>query len=213
MQLFAVSVYLLSVVLWYISSAQLAMMMRPSKVALAFSMKYKRNSGLYDEDHVNGFDARSYTPARTMLQWYAKMELLATRSNLSVRQITQSEHQRQGRHHTGTGPFERELERKGIPVEKYNLTTTTGASRVREMVVLRRKALDAKSEAAIKEQREAKRQALPSAWYDETAGPLNPKFLKAIQPQYSVNITDLPRTPLSYTTWSSQHAVGTASQP
>jgi hypothetical protein len=182
--------------------------MRSSKISLAFMMKYKRNTGVYDEDHVNDFNARSYTSARTMMEWYARMENIATRTEVRKRVSDQSDHNQNGRHFTGAGPFERELERKGITVEKYPLTTTTGATRVREMVVLRRQVLEKKSAEAMNAARTTLRRAAPSEWYDETRGPLNPKFLKAMQPHYDVAITELPRRPLEYSNWIAQTQIG-----
>ncbi|CUG92351.1 Hypothetical protein, putative [Bodo saltans] len=171
-------------------------------------MHFKRNTGVYDEDHVNDYDARPYTPSRVMMEWYARMESNTTKIEVKTRVNEQSANNQNGLHFTGAGPFERELERKGIPVEKYPLTTTTGATRVREMVVLRRQQLEHKSAEAMKTARTTARRAVPSEWYDETRGPLNPKFLKAMQPHYDVAITELPRRPLDYKSWVSQKQIG-----
>lgn len=168
-------------------------------------MKYKRNSGVYDEDHVNEFNARTYTPANLMRKWYTKMEVLNTRSELRFRGTQQSYNNHDGLHHSGMNAFERELERKGIPIEKYPLTTTTGATRVREMVVLRRKALEAKASEALAQQRKEKQRAIPSEWFDETKGPLNPRFVAAVQPLYQVPIADLPRQPVKYESFAAKY--------
>lgn len=183
-------------------------MMRCTRASLAFRMQYKRNTGIYDEDHVNDYDARTYTPARTMLQWYAKMERNATKAQVNARINQQSQHNHEERDFNGAGAFERELERKGIPLEKYPLTSTTGATRVREMVVLRRQVLEKKSAEAMAAARQRQRRASPSEWYDETLGPLNPKFLQSMQSHYDVPIVDLPRRPLQHSKWTAQSQIG-----
>ncbi|EPY34456.1 hypothetical protein STCU_01575 [Strigomonas culicis] len=137
-----------------------------------------------------------YASARTTLSWYHKMERLQTRKNLEARRGTQSHNNNLGLHHSGQGAFERELERKGIRPQKYNLTTTTGAKRVAEMVVLRRLELEQRSKEAMAEQTKRMRQAKPSDWYNEADGPLNPNFLKSMQVHYDVPITDLPTDPI-----------------
>lgn len=173
---------------------------------MGFYMVYKRNTGLYDEDHVNSFNASTYTPVHEMVNWYKNMERITTQAEMLKRQRIQSQNNQEGRHHSGAGPFERELERKGIPVEKYPLTTTTGATRIREMIVLRRLALEEKAKAALAKQAGELRRPAPSEWYDETKGPLNPRFLQAMQVHYDVPIVDLPRTPLSYETFKQRTA-------
>ncbi|CCW63033.1 unnamed protein product [Phytomonas sp. EM1] len=161
-----------------------------------FTMKYIRGTGLYDEDHVNDYDANPYMSARTTMRWYYHMERLQTRNNLKARQATQSYNNNMGLHHSGRGAFEREAERRGIKVEKYPLTTTTGTRRVAEMVLLRRQKLEEHSAKLMEKQRAELRRPSPSEWYDESKGPLNPNFLKRMQVNYDVNIVDLPNAPL-----------------
>ncbi|CCW66119.1 unnamed protein product [Phytomonas sp. Hart1] len=161
-----------------------------------FTMKYIKGTGLYDEDHVNDFNANPYMSARTTMRWYYQMERHQTRSNLNARQATQSYNNNMGLHHSGRGAFEREAERRGIKVEKYSLTTTTGSARVAEMVLLRREKLEGQSSKFMESKRAELRRSSPSGWYDESKGPLNPNFLKSIQMNYDVNILDLPNTPL-----------------
>lgn len=174
--------------------------MRHSRAALAgFTMKYKRGTGLWDEDHVNDFQSEKYMSARSTMRWYYGMERLQTRNTINARRGTQSHNNNNGLHHSGQSAFERELERRGVAVQKYPLTTTTGASRVAEMVLLRRAALEKQSAELMDEQRKKLRRPSPSAWYDETAGPLNPNFLMAIQKNYDTTISELPSEPLRHT--------------
>lgn len=161
-----------------------------------FTMKYKRGTGKWDEDHVNDFNASKYMSARSMMRWYYGMERLQTRNNLNARRDTQSHNNNMGLHHSGYGPFEREVERRGLPVFKYPLTTTTGASRVAELVLLRRAALEKKAAALLKEQLSQCRRDAPSDWFDETEGPLNPRFVECMQSHYTVLLTPLPENPV-----------------
>ncbi|RNF20913.1 uncharacterized protein Tco025E_03618 [Trypanosoma conorhini] len=161
-----------------------------------FTMKYKKGTGLWDEDHVNDYKANRYLSARATMRWYYDMERLQTRNSLNARRGTQSHNNNVGLHHSGRGAFEREVERRGLQVEKYALTTTTGAMRVAELTLLRRLELEKRAEAAMAEQRAALRRPAPSAWYDEAMGPLNPEFLRRMQPHYEVDITTLPESPL-----------------
>ncbi|KAG5493429.1 hypothetical protein JIQ42_01795 [Leishmania sp. Namibia] len=162
-----------------------------------FTMKYKRGTGLWDEDHVNDFNADKYLSARSTMRWYYGMERLQTRNSINARRATQSYNNNMGVHHSGHGAFERELERRGIQVEKYPLTTTTGAARVAEMVLLRRQDLEAQAKTAMESQRKARRRDAPSGWYDEADGPLNPRFLASMQSNYTQVITELPSTPIT----------------
>lgn len=172
--------------------------MRPSALCLGgFTMKYKRGTGLWDEDHVNDFDANKYLSARSMMRWYYGMERLQTRNSINARRATQSYNNNMGLHHSGRGAFERELERRGIQVDKYPLTTTTGAARVAEMVLLRRQKLEAQAKKAMESQRQARRRDAPSEWYDETEGPLNLRFLASMQSNYTQVITKLPSSPVT----------------
>ncbi|CAD2217864.1 hypothetical protein, conserved [Angomonas deanei] len=173
-------------------------MKRTSVRIAGFTMKYIQGTGKWDEDHVNDFNAMPYLSARSTMMWYYSMERHQTRSNLRSRRSTQSSNNNQGLHHSGKGAFAREMERKGIQVDKYPLTTTTGARRVAEMVVLRRQKLEDMSADLMAKQRESVKLEKPSKWFDESKGPLNPRFVKAMQPHYKVNIQDLPETPIVY---------------
>lgn len=169
-----------------------------SRVCLSgFTMKYVKGTGLWDEDHVNDFDASRYLSARSTMRWYYGMERLQTRKTMNARRATQSYNNNNGLHHSGRGAFERELERRGIQVDKYPLTTTTGATRVAEMVVLLRRELEAQAATAMAAQRQAQRRDAPSEWYDEADGPLNPRFLASMQHNYTAVITDLPNDPIT----------------
>lgn len=176
--------------------ASLAIMRRSTVCLAGFTMKYKKGTGLYDEDHVNDFNASPYMSARTTMRWYYHMERLQTRNTIVARRGTQSQNNNMGLHHSGQDAFEREAERRGLPVKKYNLTTTTGAARVSEMVLLRRAKLEEESAKLMEEQRGKLRQEAPSSWYDEKLGPLNPNFLGSMQANYTKNITKLPNTPI-----------------
>ncbi|KAG8348884.1 hypothetical protein ERJ75_001452300 [Trypanosoma vivax] len=173
-------------------------MRRGAPALSGFTMKYKRGTGLWDEDHVNDYKANRYLSARATMRWYYEMERLQTRKSLNARRATQSHNNNEGLHHSGQGAFERELERRGVQVKKYPLTTTTGATRAAEMVLLRRLELEKRAEEALAAQCESLKQEhpRPSAWYDETLGPLNPEFLRVMQPHYEVEITRLPDTPV-----------------
>lgn len=159
-------------------------------------MKYKKGTGKWDEDHVNDFNASKYMSARSTMRWYYGMERLQTRNNVNARRSTQSYHNNTGLHHSGRGAFEREVERRGLPVDKYPLTTTTGAKRVAEMVLLRRKALEEKAAVLMQEKLESLRRDEPSEWFDEREGPLNPRFVERMQGHYAVPLTPLPDTPI-----------------
>lgn len=161
-------------------------------------MKYIKGTGLWDEDHVNDFDANKYMSARSTMRWYYGMERHQTRKSMNARRATQSYNNNNGLHHSGRGAFERELERRDIAVDKYPLTTTTGAARVAEMVLLRRSELEKQSAAAMEKQRAELRRDAPSGWYDEADGPLNPRFLASMQSNYTKNITELPEEPIRH---------------
>ncbi|KAH9584054.1 hypothetical protein LSM04_004191 [Trypanosoma melophagium] len=173
-------------------------MRRTTAVCGGFTMKYKKGTGLWDEDHVNDYKTNRYLTARATMRWYYEMERHQTRNSLNARRGTQSHNNNNGLHHSGRGAFEREAERIGVQVEKYPLTTTTGATRVAEMVLLRRMELEKKAEAAMQAKRAElqEKYQTPTAWYDERKGPLNPAFLRCMQSHYTVDITTLPDTPL-----------------
>lgn len=161
-----------------------------------FTMKYKMGTGMWDEDHVNDYNASTYMSARTTMGWYHDMERYRTLNNLKQRKATQSHNNNNGLHHSGKDAFERELERKGVPVSKYPLTTTTGASRVAEMVLLRRAELEKQSSELLKADRAKRRIPSPTEWYNEEKGPLNPNFLAVMQKNYDECITELPSLPI-----------------
>jgi hypothetical protein len=156
-----------------------------------------RVTGYYLEDHINDHNAKLYYHPRQMKHWYAKTELRRAHAYVRELQDTESENHNEGRHHSGDGPFERELARKGIPVEKYPLPTTTTMRRLHEMTVLRRDALEKRSAVAVAAQRERLRSERPSQWYDESDGPLNQSFLRRVQKHYTETITELPEYPLN----------------
>eukprot|EP00658_Telonema_sp_P-2_P050918 TRINITY_DN38959_c0_g1_i3.p1 TRINITY_DN38959_c0_g1~~TRINITY_DN38959_c0_g1_i3.p1 ORF type:complete len:131 (+),score=21.20 TRINITY_DN38959_c0_g1_i3:236-628(+) len=102
-----------------------------------------------------------------------------------------------GLRYDGTDAFERELDRKGIPIEKYPLPTTAGMTRVREMTLLRRNKLEGMAKEAMQEASSQSRRATPSSWYSEDLGPLNPHYLQFVRAQYTdVDVTDLPNKPI-----------------
>ncbi|ORC91118.1 uncharacterized protein TM35_000061230 [Trypanosoma theileri] len=173
-------------------------MRRSTLLCGGFTMKYKKGTGLWDEDHVNDYKSNRYLTARATMRWYYEMERQQTRNSLNARRSTQSHYNNNGLHHSGKGPFEREAERQGIQVEKYPLTTTTGITRVAEMVILRRLELEKKAEEEMGKQRNQLKEkyTTPTEWYDEKKGPLNPEFLRCMQSHYKVDITTLPDTPL-----------------
>eukprot|EP00796_Vickermania_ingenoplastis_P004153 gene4153-2995_t len=171
-------------------------MQRRTAARLAgFTMQHRRGTGRWDEDHENDFNASTYMSARSTMRWYAGMERVQTRRNLNSRRGAQSRNNNNGLHHSGRGPFEREVERRGLPVDKYALTTTTGATRVAELVLLRRLALEEKAEKLLAERLASLRRAAPSSWMDEADGPLNPRFLERMQSHYATAITPLPELP------------------
>lgn len=169
---------------------------------------FPRLIGYHLEDHSSCYDLQLYTHPQVMRVWYTRHERFAARNWALVQQRTESHAYNSGLHFSGDGPFERELKRKGIQVEKYRLPSTVAVKRVNEMVVLRRKALETKSgnmlEASRKklmtaalekngEQQQQQQQHL--SWMDESDGPLNPQFLRMTAgknyPAY-----ELPRTPI-----------------
>lgn len=172
-------------------------MYRKSSLLLTgFTMKYKRATGKWDEDHTNDYDATTYMSARNTMRWYYKMERLQTRNNLLHRRAAQSNANNNGLHHSGKGAFEREVERRGLLVEKYPLTTTTGASRVAELVLLRRQELEKRAQAMMEEVSKSVKRDEPSEWFDETDGPLNPRFVERMQSHYQVPLIPLPEAPI-----------------
>lgn len=165
---------------------------------LLVTKPFRYGTGLWDEDNVNEYNSQLYSDPRAMKYWYARHEYTTAGEYIRHQKKEESLNHHEGLHYSGDGAFERELERKGIPVDKYTLPTSVGVKRLHEMVVLRRRKLEALSEQAMAKQREAKKAELPSSWYDETDGPLNPNFLKSVQRNYSANISDLGEEPIRH---------------
>ena len=149
------------------------------------------------EEGENFFAAKPYYHYQEWKRKCAGTELLQTRLWLKAMKKMSAGFYNEGRHPThGFGPFENELRRRGIEVHKYRLPTTTAVKRIHEMVVLRRLDLEKQSNAAMEENMKSKRQPLPSEWYDETDGPLNPHFLRHVKSHYSgQDITHLSTHP------------------
>jgi hypothetical protein len=160
--------------------------------------------GLWPEDYSNDWDTQHYYHPRELKQWYAKTEVRKATEMLREAQKQQCDNNDAGLHPLGDGPFERELERKGVQVDKYPLPSTTMVMRMHEMVYLRRKAMEKKSTEVFQKQKtdlgynEEGRVEKPSEWFDESKGPLNPHFLQFAQSSYVADVVDLPRTPQTY---------------
>lgn len=152
-------------------------------------------SGRWLEDGQNDWKSPSYLPPQLKKLWYAQTEQSTGRAVLKSETEKQNERYHQGLHPNGDGPFEREMKRRGVPVDKYTLPTTVGVRRLHEAVQLRRQTLEKKSAEAMEVQRGKLKKDRPSAWYDERDGPLNPHFLSFAQKSFSQDICTLPRTP------------------
>jgi len=161
------------------------------------TMAVAATRGFHLEDKRNIWRSKLYYHPTQWKKFYGGIELYGVRRWLEDLCREQSGFYNQGLHPLGTGAFEAELERKGIPVKKYELPTTTAVKRVHEMVVLRRMALQEASNEAITAQREqGKLEAPSSIWYNERDGPLNPNFLRVMASHYKKDITELPSTPI-----------------
>ena len=152
--------------------------------------------GPYMEDHKMEYDTSIYYPARSAKQWYARREIIHARQWLYEQRRTESVRAQEGLNHNGDGPFERELRRRGVQVEKYPLPSTVATKRTHELVLLRRQKLEEMSSERMNSLRSSARASRPSAWYDETAGPLNQHFLRMVQSSYDNDICDLPTQPV-----------------
>lgn len=150
----------------------------------------------YIEDHAHDYNMNVYLPVQQLKRWYANRELTFAKQWLLEQTKNQSVNVQRGLHFSGDGPFERELRRKGIQVEKYALPTTNATRRNHELTLLRRAALETSSKAKMAAARERIRVDSPSGWYDESKGPLNPHFLELAQASYKQNITTLPDAPI-----------------
>lgn len=173
-------------------------MLGRTKVARGITTKMEWRKPYYLEDNANEFDMSVYLPLTRLKSWYARHELNFGRKWLDTMQKTQSVNAQNGLHYNGDGPFERELRRKGIQVEKYPLPSTTATRRNHEMILLRRQKLEELSRVKMDEARKKVARDAPSGWYDETKGPLNPHYLAMVQPLYKQNVTALPAEPVQY---------------
>jgi hypothetical protein len=174
-------------------------MFRRSVPAL-FNMGHRIDTGVWTEDFLNDYVSAKYHSSRQRMRWYYTNDVDEANRNVQRRQKTMSAYNDAGLNPaTGYGPFERELERTGVPVEKYPLPSTTAVRRLSEAVLLRRQELEKKSERLLAGQREKLKQPRPSEWYDETNGPLNVNFLaRYAQQSYEEGIADLPRRPIRH---------------
>ena len=170
--------------------------MRRSCVALAHPLT--REVGVYLEDEKNEYNTQVYYPMRQMKQWYAQREITHARGWLYNMRRSESVNAQNGLAFNGDGAFEREMKRKGVQVDKYPLPSTVATKRTHEMVLLRRQRLEEMSAGAMESARVAKKADHPSAWYDETDGPLNQHFLRMAQPAYAADICSLPEKPLRH---------------
>jgi hypothetical protein len=172
--------------------------------------------GFYLEDGKNEYDTSIYYPMRFMKAWYAKREIAHAKTWLFRQQRQESVNVQQGLHFSGENAFERELKRKGVQVEKYPLPSTVATKRVHEMVLLRRRKIEEMAATKMDEARTKIRLDRPSAWYDETDGPLNQHFLRMVQPAYNQVITELPEMPIRHvpiTTRPAKHAQDAEVEP
>lgn len=152
--------------------------------------------GYWPEDHKLEYDTMVYYPRRYAKAWYAAREIKHARKWLADQQRQESVNAQNGLEFNGDGPFEREMKRKGIQVEKYRLPTTTATKRLHEMVVLRRKHIETLAKEKMAAVRSKLAREEPSGWYDEAAGPLNQHFLASMQIHYKRNIVELPAEPV-----------------
>lgn len=169
--------------------------LRRSYAGVSYRPRFR---GYYPEDHTNDYSYHLYWHPRERKKWYAQKEVDAVREWADERMRVETLNHHEGRAPNGDGAFERDMQRKGVQVEKYPLPSTVATRRLHEMVLLRRQALSAKSVEAMARQRDAKRRDVPSGWYDEADGPLNPNFLRFAQASYAEQVTDLPEEPIAH---------------
>ena len=169
-------------------------------------MNFKFDTGFWPEDFLNDYFAVKYQSSRQRIQWYFANDRLQVFRNLKKRAEQQHQFNDAGLNPAnGHGAFERELERKGIPVEKYQLPTTTSVTRVHEAVLLRREELEKKSAKLLAAERLRLKVDMPSEWFDETDGPLNSNFLtRYAQQSFTTDVRTLPRTPLLHSQLNQQ---------
>lgn len=177
-------------------------MLTRTAIRRAFTAGQLNGSGIYDEDFTNEYKIQHIKHNNRLKAIYAKNEFNTVAKVLDHHQRNDSFAQHAGRDpRNGYGAFEREMERKGIPVDKYPLPNTVQATRVREMTLLRRTKLEERSAEVMGQHRAERRRATPSEWYDETNGPLNPHYLKFVKNQYSgMDVTQLPNKPIRHDT-------------
>jgi hypothetical protein len=156
--------------------------------------KFPRRIGYYVEDHSCDWDTQVYTHPQVMREWYTRQERHAALTWSETQRAAESANYNSGLHFSGDGPFEREMRRKGVQVEKYKLPSTLGVRRVHEMVALRRRELEQRAAQSMAAARERVRTARPS-WLDEADGPVNPHFL-AMTMGRNYEQFELPRTPV-----------------
>ena len=157
-------------------------------------------ASFYPEVGENFYNAKPYYHYQEWKRKCAGLELLQTRYWLKSLKRISAAFYHEGRHPThGFGPFEHELQRRGIEVHKYRLPTTTAVKRIHEMVLLRRQSCEKESKAKMQCLLQSRRQGAPSGWYDETDGPLNPHYLRHVKLHYAdKDITELPTVPHLY---------------
>jgi hypothetical protein len=165
-----------------------------------FNMGFKLDTGIWTEDFLNDYNTMKYQSSRQRIRWYYQNDVQEASRNIYARTRNVNANNDAGLHPvTGHGPFERELERTGVEIDKYPLPTTTAVRRLHEAVLLRRQELEKKSERLLAAQREKLKQRQPTAWYDEERGPLNRNFLaRYAQLSYEVDVADLPRSPIRH---------------
>ena len=116
---------------------------------------YPRRLGYYVEDGSNDWDQQIYTHPQRYREWYTRQEREHAVNWAESQRRTESLNYNAGLNFNGDGPFERELKRKGIQVEKYKLPSTVAMRRVNEMVLLRRRELEKKSAEKMQSLRES----------------------------------------------------------
>ena len=172
--------------------------MRRSVSLLVYRASHLQGTGVYDEDFTNDYKTDNPLHAKTRKELFGDIERIPVKRRIRTAVETESRNHNAGLRYDGVDAFERELERKGIPVEKYPLPTTVAATRAREMTLLRRLQLERMAQEAMQQATAACRRTTPSQWYDEEKGPLNPHYLQFVRTQYSgVDITDLPNQPIT----------------
>ena len=156
---------------------------------------FPRRIGYYLEDHSCDLDTLAYTHPQVMRAWYTRQERDAAVNWSDTQRKTESGNYNSGLHFSGDGPFERELRRKGVQVDKYRLPSTVAIRRVHEMTLLRRRELEKRSAARMQELRDKLAVSAPT-WLDETDGPVNPNFLRMVVGRNYQDDIELSRQPI-----------------